>query len=143
MPSDWSMSAMNHVHRALIRLTRGRVGWSAAGMLAVELTTIGRKSGERRSTMLTVPVRDGDGYVIVASRGGDDKHPAWFLNLRDNPHVDVVIGGKPSVPMTARIADADTRARLWPQITAKYRNYAGYQQKTSREIPVVILEPRS
>lgn len=140
MPSDWSMSAMNHVHRALIRLTRGRIGWSAAGMLAVELTTIGRKSGERRSTMLTVPVRDGDGYVIVASRGGDDKHPAWFLNLRDNPHVDVVVGGKPSVPMMARIADADTRARLWPQITAKYRNYAGYQQKTSREIPVVILE---
>lgn len=142
MPSDRSMSAMNTVHRAIIRLSRGRLGWSAAGMPALELTTIGRKSGEKRSTMLTVPIREGAGYVVVASRGGDDKHPAWYLNLRDNPAVEVVLDGKPPVAMTARIADADTRTRLWPQITSKYRNYAGYQEKTTREIPLVILEPR-
>lgn len=141
MPSDRTLVLMNSVHRAIIRLSRGKLGWSAAGMPALELTTIGRKSGEKRSTMLTVPIREGMGYVVVASRGGDDAHPAWFLNLRDNPEVEVVLDGKPRVRMTARIADAETRARLWPQITAKYRNYAGYQEKTSREIPVVILEP--
>lgn len=136
------MIVLNSVHRAIIRLTRGKLGWSAAGMPAIELTTVGRKSGQKRSTMLTVPIREGEGYVVVASRGGDDKHPAWFLNLRDNPAVEVVVGGGAPVPMTARIADADTRARLWPEITSKYRNYAGYQEKTSREIPLIILEPR-
>ena len=131
---------MNTVHRAIIRVSRGKVGWSMVGMVALELTTVGRKSGQRRSTMLTAPIRDGEGYVIVASRGGDDKHPAWYLNLRDNPAVGVVFDGKPSVPMTARIADAETRARLWPLVVKKYRNYGGYQEKTTREIPLVILE---
>lgn len=110
-------------------------------MPVVELTTTGRRSGERRATMLTSPVRDGDAFVVVASRGGDDHHPAWFLNLRDDPNVEVVIEGHPRVAMTARIADPQERARLWPLITAKYPNYAGYQRKTNREIPLVLLEP--
>jgi deazaflavin-dependent oxidoreductase (nitroreductase family) len=109
-------------------------------MPVIELTTMGRRSGERRATMLTSPVRDGNSYVVVASRGGDDHHPAWFLNLRDDPRVEVVIEGRPRTAMLARIADAEQRARLWPLITAKYANYAGYQQKTDREIPLVLLE---
>jgi deazaflavin-dependent oxidoreductase (nitroreductase family) len=93
--------------------------------------------------LLTSPVQEGDTYVVVASRGGDDQHPAWFLNLRDNPAVQVSTDGKPARPMRARVADAATRARLWPLVIADHKNYAGYQTKTSREIPLVLLEPPS
>ena len=142
MPSDLQLKTMNTVHRGLLKLSGGRVGWKAAGMPVLELTTIGRKSGEPRSVMLTSPVKDGDAIVIVASRGGDDHHPAWFLNLRDNPDVEVAMGGKPKQPMTARVATDEERARLWPQVTAGYKNYAGYQTKTTREIPLVLLTPK-
>ena len=134
---------MESSHRFVQRLTRGRAGWKIAGMPVLELTTTGRRSGERRATMLTSPLRDGDAYVVVASRGGDDRHPAWFLNLRDDQNVEVVVEGHPRIAMTARIANAEERARLWPLITSKYANYAGYQQKTEREIPLVLLEPTS
>lgn len=110
-------------------------------MPALELTTTGRKSGRPHSVMLTSPVQEGDTIVIVASRGGDDHHPAWFLNLRDNPDVEVAYAGKPKAPMRARVAIADERARLWPQVTATHKGYAGYQTKTSREIPLVLLDP--
>lgn len=143
MPSTRSLKLMESLHRLLQRLTRGRAGWKIAGMPVLELTTTGRRSGERRATMLTSPLREGNAYVVVASRGGDDHHPAWFLNLRDDPSVDVVIEGRPRVAMTARIANSQERARLWPLITSKYANYAGYQQKTEREIPLVLLEPTS
>lgn len=141
MPSTRALKLMESSHRLLQKLTRGRAGWNIAGMPVVELTTIGRRSGERRATMLTSPVKDGDALVVVASRGGDDHHPAWFLNLRDDPNVEVVVEGRLSIAMIARIANAEQRARLWPLITAKYANYAGYQQKTDREIPLVLLEP--
>ncbi len=111
-------------------------------MPVVELTTIGRKSGQKRSVMLTSPIQDGDTIVVVASRGGDDVHPAWFLNLQADPDVDVSIKGAPAQPMTARVATADERARLWPEVTAKAKNYAAYQTKTDREIPLVLLTPR-
>jgi deazaflavin-dependent oxidoreductase (nitroreductase family) len=141
MPSTRAMKLMESTHRLVQRLTRGKAGWNIAGMPVIELTTIGRRSGERRATMLTSPAKDGAAYVVVASRGGDDSHPAWFLNLRDDPNVEVVIEGRPSVALVARIANAEQRARLWPIITAKYSNYAGYQKKTGREIPLVLLQP--
>lgn len=132
---------MNAIHRTLLTVSFGKVGWSAAGMPVLELTTIGRKSGTHRSCMLTSPLQIGDTYVIVASRGGDDHHPAWFLNLQAHPEVQVSIGGAPKQPRRARIASSEERAAMWPQITAKYRNYAGYQARTTREIPLVLLEP--
>ena len=141
MPPDLVLKAMNGAHRLLLRATGGRVGYDAMGMPVVELTTIGRRSGEARSVLLTAPIDlDGD-LVVVASRGGDDRHPAWYLNLREHPAVEVSVRGGPRTPMRARILDADERARLWPQITAKYSNYAGYQRRTQREIPLVVLEP--
>lgn len=143
MPSDRMLKTMNAAHRVLLRLTGNRVGASFGGMPSLELTTIGRKSGTPRSVMLTSPLRQGEAYVVVASRGGDDNHPAWFLNLRNNPAVRVRVVGEPERPMRARIASADERASLWPLITAKYRNYAGYQKRTTREIPLVLLEPPS
>ena len=141
MPSDFALKTMNAVHRGLIKLTGGRVGWQVA-MPVLELTTVGRKSGQPRSVLLTSPHQEGDTWVVVASRGGDDTHPAWFLNLRDKPEVEVSLKGGPKRPMRARIADAGERARLWPKITADFKNYAQYQTKTEREIPLVFLEPR-
>jgi deazaflavin-dependent oxidoreductase (nitroreductase family) len=112
-------------------------------MPVLELTTTGRKSGQPRSVMLTSPLQEGSTLVIVASRGGDDQHPAWFLNLRDNPDVEVAFKGGPKQPMRARVATPEERARLWPLVTADHKNYAGYQTKTQREIPLVLLEPKS
>ncbi|MCB1006847.1 MAG: nitroreductase family deazaflavin-dependent oxidoreductase [Acidimicrobiales bacterium] len=141
MPNDLSLKAMNAVHRVVRTVTFGKVGNNLLGMPVLELTTTGRKSGRPRSVMLTAPVVEGDTVVIVASRGGDDTHPAWFLNLRDDPDVQVALEGGPTRPYRAEIADPDTRARLWPKITTDHENYAGYQTKTDREIPVVLLHP--
>ncbi len=141
MPSDLMLKSMNAIHRALLTVSFGKIGWDAAGMPVLELTTVGRKSGESRSVMLTSPVQEGDTLVIVASRGGDDHHPAWFLNLQANPQVTVKWKGAAARPYTASIATAEQREPLWATITAKHTNYAGYQRKTEREIPLVLLTP--
>jgi deazaflavin-dependent oxidoreductase (nitroreductase family) len=141
VPSDATFKIVNALHRVVQRITLGKLGWSAWSMPVIELTTTGRKSGQYRTVLLTSPLQDGDAYVVVASRGGDDTHPAWLLNIRDEPAVEVAVGGGPRRAMRARIADAEERARLWPQITADHENYADYQTKTDREIPVVLLEP--
>jgi deazaflavin-dependent oxidoreductase (nitroreductase family) len=143
MPTDLQLKAMNAIHRGLLTISGGRVGWRAGGMPVVELTTTGRKSGQPGTVMLTSPVQEGDAIVIVASRGGDDHHPAWFLNLRDHPDVEVAFAGKPKQPMRARVATPEERARLWPRVTAGYKGYANYQTKTDREIPLVMLESAS
>lgn len=141
MPSDLVLKAMNRVHRVLQAATGGRIGWSLSGMPVLELTTTGRRSGQPRKTMLTSPYQEGSTIVIVASRGGDDRNPAWFLNLEEHPDVMVTMGDGSPRRMTARIAGPDERARLWPLIIKDHRNYAGYQEKTNREIPVVLLQP--
>ena len=141
MPSDFQLKTMNAIHRGVLGMSGGRLGWRAGGMPVVELTTTGRKSGQTRTVMLTSPLQQGDAIVIVASRGGDDHHPAWFLNLRDHPDVDVVFAGEPKRRMRARVANAEERAAMWPQVTARYKGYANYQTKTNREIPLVLLEP--
>jgi deazaflavin-dependent oxidoreductase (nitroreductase family) len=140
MPSDTMLKTMNAVHRGLLKISGGRIGGRLSGMPVLELTTIGRKTGQPRTVMLTSPVQDGSAIVIVASRGGDDTHPAWFLNLRDNPEVEVAMNGEPARRTRARVATADERTRLWPLVIADHANYAGYQRKTSREIPLVLLE---
>jgi deazaflavin-dependent oxidoreductase (nitroreductase family) len=141
VPTDLQLKAMNAFHRGLLTISGGRLGWRAGGMPVLELTTTGRKSGQPRSVMLTSPVQQGDAIVIVASRGGDDHHPAWFLNLRDHPDVDVAFAGKPKQSMRARVATAEERAALWPRVTAAYKGYDSYQTRTDREIPLVLLEP--
>jgi deazaflavin-dependent oxidoreductase (nitroreductase family) len=143
MPSDFALKTMNGVHRAMLKVTGGKFGWQASNMPVLELTTTGRKSGQPRSVMLTSPVQEGSTVVVVASRGGDDTHPAWFLNLRDNPDVEVSYKGAPKNRWRARIADESERARLWPLVTADHKNYAQYQTKTTREIPLVLLDPVS
>jgi deazaflavin-dependent oxidoreductase (nitroreductase family) len=141
MPSDFVLKTMNGVHRAILKTTGGHFGWQAGKMPVLELTTTGRKSGQPRSVMLTSPCQDGSTIVVVASRGGDDTHPAWFLNLRDKPEVEVSYKGAAKQPMRARVASPEERARLWPKIASEFKNYAQYQTKTTREIPLVLLEP--
>lgn len=111
------------------------------GMPVLELTTVGRRSGQPRSVLLTSPLQVGGNLVIVASRGGDDQHPAWYLNLRDQPRVSVARAGGPPVPMNARIVTSADRAAMWAQIAEKYPLYGNYQTKTDREIPLILLEP--
>ena len=139
MPSDRTLKAMNGVHRLILGVTRGKAGWTAGNMPVLELTTIGRKSGEPRSCLLTSPLQENGEIVIVASRGGDDHHPAWYLNLLETPQVQVSYKGAPHKIMTARTANSEERARMWPIVAGAYKGYAGYQEKTSREIPLVIL----
>lgn len=141
MPSDLALKFMNGTHRALLKLSFGKLGWSFSGMPALELITIGRKSGLPRAVMLTSPLREDSVIVVVASRGGDDQPPAWLLNLQTNPAVEVSLQGAPKQPMQARVATPDERARMWPQIAGRYKNYAGYQGKTERQIALVLLEP--
>ncbi|MBU6329359.1 MAG: nitroreductase family deazaflavin-dependent oxidoreductase [Acidobacteria bacterium] len=139
MPSDLLMKSMNRFHRTLLTLSRGRLGWTAGGMPVLELTTIGRRSGEKRTSMLTSPAQTGEDIVVVASRGGDPVHPAWFLNLRENPTVEVVWKGGPRHVRTARVAEGEERAQLWQRIITDFPHYGGYQSKTTREIPLVVL----
>lgn len=143
MPSDLALKGMNLVHRAIMTVSFGKLGWNAGGMPVVELTTTGRKSGQPRTVMLTSPVQEGDAFVLVASKGGEDEHPAWYLNLRDHPEVQVSIAGGDRRPMVARTAEGDERDRLWASLTAAQPRYASYQRKTDRQIPVVVVEPPS
>lgn len=139
--TDIGMKAMNAAHRGLLLASRGRLGNTVGSMPVVELHTIGRTSGKRRSTMLTAPVHDAHRVVLVASKGGDDRDPQWYRNLVANPEVELTLAGE-TRRMTARTANAEEKAALWPDIVAAYRGYAGYQKRTDRDIPVVICEPR-
>ena len=141
MAGDFQMKAMNKVHGGVLKLTGGRLGWHLYGMPVVELTTTGRRSGLARTSLLTSPVQVGEAYVIVASRGGDDVHPAWFLNLQAQPEVRVRSGRAPARPMRARVAEGVERDDLWARIMAYKPHYGGYQDKTERLIPLVVLEP--
>lgn len=141
MVTDIGAKVLNLTHRLIRTVSGGRLGGTAFGMPVVELHTTGRTSGQRRSTMLTAPLRDDERVVLVASKGGDDRHPDWYRNLVANPDVELTIEGK-TRPMRARTASSEERAELWPQIVAAYKGYAGYQRRTDRAIPVVVCEPR-
>ncbi len=128
-------------HRTLLKLTGGRFPKRVLGMQPLELVTIGRKSGERRPTLLTAPIYDEDRVVLVASKGGYQDHPQWYKNLSANPDVEINVDGR-SRAMRARTATPEEKASMWPTITAAYKGYEGYQRNTDRDIPVVICEPR-
>jgi deazaflavin-dependent oxidoreductase (nitroreductase family) len=139
MPADAVLKAMNAAHHLLLRASGGKLGWSAFGMPVIELTTTGARTGTPRTVMLTSPYHDESGYVIVASRGGDDRHPAWYHNLVAHPQVKAAIAGGPAQEMTATVLGPEERERVWAEIARRYRNYRGYQARTSRVIPLVRL----
>jgi deazaflavin-dependent oxidoreductase (nitroreductase family) len=128
------------IHRAIFNVSKVRIFGKASGRPFIELITTGRKSGKERATMLSVPIVDDDRLVLVASFGGDERHLAWYLNLQANPEVRVTIAGTTRA-MIARTATEEERAKPWPQITSTFKGYAPYQNRTERQIPVVILEP--
>ena len=139
--ADLGFKLLNWAHRGLFRATGGRVPRSLRGMAAVELRTVGRTSGEVRSTMLTAPLHDERRVVLVASKYGDDRDPQWYRNLSVHPEVEIVIDGATRA-LRARTATPEEKATLWPQIVAVYPNYDAYQRKSRRDIPVVVCEPR-
>lgn len=128
-------------HTFVYRATGGRIGHRLPGLPQMLLLDhVGAKSGTRRTIPLLY-VEDGADVVIVASKGGHPKHPAWYHNLRANPDTTVQIGGERRA-VHARVADPQERARLWPKAVAMYDNYRSYQQRAGREIPLFVLEPR-
>ena len=124
----------------LFRLTGGRFGARFPGGAPICLvTTRGRKSGAPRTVALLY-LRDGDRVVVVASKGGMSHHPAWYLNLRTDPRCEVEIGPERR-SMRAQTARPEERSVLWPRLVAMYPDYAQYQDRTTRQIPVVVCEP--
>ena len=129
------------LHTAVYRLSRGLIGHRIPFVPRMLLLDhVGAKSGTKRTTPL-VYVEDGERYVIVASKGGHPKHPAWYHNLRANPETQVQVGTR-HVPVRARVATAAERKRLWPKVVEAWSDYESYQQRTDRKIPLVLLEPR-
>lgn len=138
-PKDMAFKLAKVVHPLILRLSGGRVGAKVSGMPVVVLTTNGRKTGKPRATPLTAIEHDGHTYVI-ASKGGDDRHPAWYLNLVATPQVSVQRNGK-TESMVARVLSPEEREEVWPVVTRTYKGYAAYEKKTERQIPVVELVP--
>jgi deazaflavin-dependent oxidoreductase (nitroreductase family) len=131
---------MTALNVGLYKLTGGWLGGRFPGGAPICLvTTHGRKSGAPR-TIALLYLRDGDRIVVVGSKGGMSHHPAWYLNMRADPRCEVQIGSE-HLTMRARTATAEERKALWPRLVAMYRDYDDYQQRTTREIPVVICEP--
>lgn len=130
------MNLIRLISRLHVALLRFGIGRGFRGNRVVVLTTRGRRTGKRRRTPL-LAYEDGDRLVLVASFGGAPHNPHWFDNLTADPHVE--IDGRPS---TARVASDEERDRYWPRIVERYPGYAGYQAKTSRRIPLVVVEPR-
>jgi deazaflavin-dependent oxidoreductase (nitroreductase family) len=138
-PPDLTLVGEEHVRQYLA--TDGAVGHEWNGVQTLVLTTTGRRSGEpRRSAMIYGT--DGDRFVVIASNGGSPTHPAWYRNLADDPTAEVQVRAA-RIPVRAQIATGDERPRLWSVMTGIWPNFDVYQSRTSREIPVVVLEPRS
>lgn len=125
-----------HVDR--YRATDGAEGHEWEGTQTLLLTTKGRKSGEERTTPL-IYAPFGDAYTIVASKGGSDEAPAWYLNLDADSEVGVQVLGD-RFKANARTASAEEKTEIWPTMVSEWPAYDEYQARTSREIPVVILE---
>jgi deazaflavin-dependent oxidoreductase (nitroreductase family) len=136
----WLLALVTVIHRFLFRLTNGRIGGRLAGNEMLLLATIGRKTGRAREVpLLTVP--DDDAWIVVASNAGDDRPPAWWLNLQARPEAEIRVAGQRRA-VRARLAGPDERPRLWAKVIASHSGYAAYETRTTRPIPVVLLEPR-
>jgi deazaflavin-dependent oxidoreductase (nitroreductase family) len=127
------------VHSGVYRATGGKLFGRMGKSPILLLNTVGRKSGKKRTSPLLY-VKDGEDFVIIASKGGAPTHPAWFLNLKANPEATVEVGDR-EVRVRAEEADAEEKARLWQKMVEMYPTYDDYQTKTKREIPLLVLHP--
>lgn len=132
---------MSSLHRVLYRMTSGLIGGRLVDNDILLLTTRGRSTG-REHTVPLLYLRDGGRLVVIASYGGRHRHPEWYLNLVAEPLVALQIGGERS-SYRARPATEGEREKWWPRVVSAYHDYAVYQSRTDRQIPVVMLEPLS
>lgn len=129
------------VHQWLYETTDGRFGASLGGRPMLRLRTVGRRTREPRTAALLY-VRDAKAYAVVASKGGAPRHPGWFHNLTAQPDVEIQVG-RERIPVRARIAEGEERSRLWARADeVNQGQYTVYQARTTRPVPVVVLEPR-
>jgi deazaflavin-dependent oxidoreductase (nitroreductase family) len=127
------------VHPRLYKWSGGRIGGKLMNLPVLLLTTKGRRSGEPRERALTY-LPKGDTYVVIASYLGEPKHPDWWLNLKAEPRASVRVGSR-DFAVTAREADGEERERLWKEVVARQGDYEEYRKRTTRRIPVVVLDP--
>lgn len=136
-----AFGAFTKLHVASYKATGGRIGHRfLRGAPVCLVEHVGRKSGEHRTTPL-IYARDGEAVAIVASKGGAPSHPAWYHNLMASPETHVQVRGE-RWPVRAREATSTERGRLWPELEEVWPDYATYREKTDREIPILLLEPR-
>jgi deazaflavin-dependent oxidoreductase (nitroreductase family) len=126
------------LHRYVYRVSGGRVGGAIGGMSVLLLITTGRRSGKPRSVTLAY-FEDGDRLVVIGSNAGEDRHPAWWLNLQEHPYATVQIGGT-TTRVHAVEAHGEERERLWAELIRRDPAYEEYRFRTDRQIPVVLLE---
>jgi deazaflavin-dependent oxidoreductase (nitroreductase family) len=136
--SDDELFGPEHVR--VYRETGGERGYHWRGTDILLLTTRGRRSGEERTTPL-IHRTDGDRWVVVASKGGAPEHPGWFQNLSADPEATIQVRDE-VIPVRASVAEGDDRTRLWERMNEVWPAYDGYQDRTDREIPVVVFERR-
>jgi len=141
MPGRAVMRTISGTHEFWYRLSGGLIGGHLGRLPILLLTTTGRKSGRKRTTPL-VYLPDGENVVVIASNGGSDRHPEWWLNLRSEPTAEVQVGPDVSTVVAVK-AEGDERDRLWRDVVELYHGYDEYRRMTKREIPVVVLRPAS
>jgi len=143
--AEQALFAFLRVHDKIYQATNGRIGHRLPGAPpSLLLHTVGAKTGQARTTTLSY-ARDGDDYLVVASKGGDPKSPGWYHNLKANPDIEINVGPK-RFAVTARpvLPDDPDYARMWEIVNKNNANrYVEYQKKTSRPIPVVVLTPKA
>jgi len=135
----WFFKLVRSTHATVFRLSGGRIGASIAGMPMLLLTTKGRQSGRAHTVPLGFLMEE-HSFVVIASYRGSPRNPAWYLNLQSEPQVTVQVGEQ-NITVVAKTADAEARARLWNRLVAKTPIYKRFQDRTSRQIPVVYLMP--
>lgn len=140
LPRGRIMEVVWKIHKAVWNLSGGRLGSTSGGMPVLELTTTGRKSGEPRSVLLYY-VAHGESYLVIGSHLGRDQPAAWSLNLDANPHATVRTPHRGEQSVVARTAEGAEREELWAAIVASKADYAVYESRTERRIPVYVLEP--
>jgi deazaflavin-dependent oxidoreductase (nitroreductase family) len=138
-PARLALKLGSGAHAGVYRATGGKLFGRIGKSPILLLNTVGRKSGRKRTSPLLYVVNDED-FVVIASKGGAPTHPAWYLNLRANPDAMVEVGDR-EVRVRAEEADSEEKARLWQKMVEMYPTYEDYQEKTEREIPLLVLHP--
>lgn len=136
--ADFTLFGDEHVRQ--YEATGGKVGHDWNGTSCLVLHSTGRKSGQLRKNPL-IYGRDGEDYIIIASKGGAPDNPGWYQNLVAHPDTTIQVKDQ-LIPVTARTATPEEKARIWPIMTAQWPGYDQYQANTARDIPLVILHPR-